>query len=470
MSAAHPAPCDAAAIRAARPGTAKAGTGVLAATVLGSSLSYLDGSVVNVALPAMAQDLGAGAAGVQWIVNAYLLPLAALVLLGGALADRLGNKRVFMAGLVLFALASVGCLLAPGLEALIAARAAQGVGAALLVPASLAILGSSFSGDARGAAVGTWAAAGAAAGALGPVAGGWLVDSVGWRSIFALLLPIAAAAIVIGARSIPRDRPDAERPIDWSGAGLATAGLIALTFGLTQLSQGGGAVPAALTIGGLAILAAFLWVEHAKGDAAMMPLALFGTRVFAGATILTLVLYAALGGLLMLVPFMLIARGWSAMAAGAAMLPLSIVMGLGSRFVGRMTARTGARLPLTLGPAITALGFAWFARFPEGGIDYWRDVLPAMALIGIGMTLAVAPLTDTVLAAVDGKHQGAASGVNNATARVAGLLAIALIGLALSEGGRDVPLAAFHMVAITAAALAVAGALASCLLIRPDKA
>lgn len=464
-------PCDAVAIHARycpKSVTGNAGAGTLWATVLGSSLAFIDGSVVMVALPAMARDLGGGSEGVQWIVNGYLLPLAALVLLGGALADRIGRRRVFLIGVIVFSLASLACMIAPGLELLIAGRVAQGVGAAMLVPASLAILGASFSGEARGRAIGTWAAAGAATGALGPVLGGWLVDMIGWRAIFAVILPFASAALWLALRHVRESRDDAAKgkPPDWSGAAFATTGLAGITSGLTMLSQGGttNAWPA-LSVG-IAAAILFLVIEARRGTAAMMPLSLFGTRTFTGVTLLTFLLYAALGGVMLLVPLLLIARGWAATAAGAAILPLPIAMGLGSRPMGRLAERLGTRWPLTVGPVIAGLGFALFALLPDGAIDYWRHVFPAMALIGIGMTVSVAPLTSTVMAAVDSDHAGAASGVNNATARVAGLVATALIGLALTGGG-GVSTGAFHAAALMAGALGVAAGLSALLLIEP---
>ena len=464
-SAAHHGPCDTLAATSRKGGT-HGGAGTLAATVLGSSLSFIDGSVVNVALPAMARDLGAGAAGVQWIVNAYLLPLAALVLLGGALSDRLGRKRVFMAGTTLFTLASLICLAAPSLEVLIAGRVAQGLGAALLVPASLAILGTDFEGEARGRAIGTWAAAGAVAGAIGPILGGWLVDAVGWRSIFAVILPVAAAALLLGWRYIDASQADeAAAPLDWRGALLATIGLGLVTFGLTSAASGGGAMASGTMAAGLVACIPFLWIERRLGERAMVPLALFGTRTFTGVTLLTLFLYAALGGVLLLLPYLLIARGWAASAAGAAMLPLAILMGLGSRGAGRLAERIGARPMLSIGPLVTGAGFAWLARLPEGAIDYWRDIFPAMMLIGIGMAIAVAPLTTTVMTAVDEKHAGAASGVNNATARIGAMLATALIGLALTDGGAGVSTPAFHIAALAAASGAVLAGLSGWLLV-----
>jgi EmrB/QacA subfamily drug resistance transporter len=442
------------------------GTGALAATILGSMVAQLDGSVVNVALSAMGRALGADAGGVQWIVNGYMLPFSALVLLGGALADLFGRRRVFLAGLVVFTAASLACIAVPTLGWLLAARVVQGLGAALLVPASLAILGADFEGEARAKAIGTWAAAGAAGGAIGPVLGGWLVDHIGWRAVFAVIVPVSAAAFALAWLYVEKGENDEAQAPDWWGAALATAALGLLVWGLVALTQHremeGGitiAIGAAAAIG-------FVWLESKRGDTAMVPLALFGTSTFTGVTILTFLLYAALSGALLLLPYLLIARGWPAAIAGSAMLPLPLLMGAGSRAAGGFAERIGAKSMLVIGPVITGAGFAWLARIPAGAIDYWRDVLPAMLGVGVGMTIAVAPLTTTVMAAVDRRHAGAASGVNNATARIGGMVAVALIGLVLSANGRGVSLPAFHAAALTAAILASGAGLAGGLMVR----
>lgn len=468
MTAPAAAPCDSLAASGRKGGSA-GGTGALIATVLGSSVAMIDGSVVNVALPAMGRALGADGAGVQWIVNGYMLPLSALVLIGGALADRVGRKRTFLVGLVIFAAASLACMVSPTLGFVIAARIVQGLGAALLVPASLAILGADFDGAARAKAIGTWAAAGAAAGAIGPILGGWLVDHVGWRSIFALVVPIALAAFGMGWRYVPGGHDEDAKPPDWYGAALATVGLGLLVWGLTimtsGMTSGDRGTGAAMLGAGTIALVAFVVLEARLGERAMVPLALFGTRVFTGVTLLTFLLYAALAGALLLLPYLLIARGWHAASAGAAVLPLPLIMGLGSRSVGALAAKIGARPLLALGPMVTGAGFALFALMPDGAIDYGRNILPGMLLVGIGMTAAVAPLTTTVMAAVDQRHAGAASGVNNATARIGGMIAVALIGLVLSDNGRGVSLAAFHAAAIAAAVMAVGAGLCGWLLI-----
>ncbi|HEX7693576.1 MAG TPA: MFS transporter [Sphingomonas sp.] len=431
-----------------------AGPGALWATVLGSSVAMVDGSVVNVALPAMAKALDADAAGIQWIVNGYMLPLSALVLIGGALADSLGRKRMFLAGLAIFALASLGCMAAPDLGSLVAARVTQGVGAALLTPASLAILGADFEGEARAKAIGTWAAAGAIAAAIGPIVGGWLVDAVGWRWVFGLIVPVAVAAAVLALVAVEGGHdPDAAAP-DWIGGTFATLGLALLVWGLT-LATSGGQHGLAFIAGGVAAFVAFLWWEGRCGARAMVPLGLFGTRSFSALTFLTFLLYAALSGVLLLLPYLLISSGWRATAAGAAILPLPLIMGAGSRAAGALSERIGTRWMLAVGPVVVGLGFAALGVVPATGIRFVPHVLPAMLLIGIGMTAAVTPLTTAVMAAVDHRHTGAASGVNNATARIGGMVAVALIGLVLTGGGRSVSIHAFHVAVLAAGAAAV---------------
>lgn len=439
------------------------GTRVLAATILGSSMAFIDGSVVNVALPAIQAGFGSGVAAMQWVVNAYLLSLGALVLLGGALGDRVGRVRVFMAGVALFTAASLACGLAPGAAALIAARAVQGVGAALLVPGSLAIIGAAFPAAERGAAIGTWSGVGALTTALGPVLGGWLVDAASWRAIFLINLPLAAATLWL-ARGIAesRDAPaagalaEAGAP-DWPGALLLAAGLGALTYGFIEApSHGFASGPVLLFLAaGLALLAGFA-VQERRAASPMVPLQVFRNRVFSGANGLTLLLYFALSGVLFFLPFTLIqVHGYSATAAGAALLPLSVLLGGLSRPVGRLSQRIGARPLLVAGPLLAGLGFALLAMRAGDG-RYWTGVLPGMAALAAGMTLAVAPLTTTVMGAVPPEHSGVASGINNAVARVAGLLAVAVLGV-LGAAGADA-VAGFRLVAWAGAACAVAAA------------
>jgi EmrB/QacA subfamily drug resistance transporter len=446
---------------------------VLPATILGSSLSFIDSSVVNVALPAIQSGLGAELAAMQWVVNGYMLTLASLILLGGAASDRLGRRRVFLIGLAGFAATSLACGLAPSAGWLIAARLAQGAAAALLVPASLAIIGAAYSGEARGRAIGTWAAAGALTTALGPLLGGWLVDTIGWRSIFFINLPLAAIAIWL-ALKLPADRPpDADKPLDLLGALLAVLGLGLLSYGLIALGSG------RTLSGGIALAAAlpavwlFLRVE-AQADAPMMPLTLFRNETFAGANLLTVLLYAALSGGLFLLPFLLIqVHGYSATAAGAAFLPFSIIMGLGSRWAGGLVERMNARLPLVIGAALTACGFAVLAVSGETP-SYWTGVFPGLVIVGVGMTLCVAPLTTTVFNSAPSEMSGAASGINNAAARAGGLLAVAALGLAF--GGADASsmqaatlVDAYRLVMFGAAALATFSALTAALTINPQR-
>jgi len=453
--------------------------GTLAATILGSSLAFVDGSVVNVGLPAIERDLessGASGATIGWLINAYLLPLGALVLLGGVAGDRYGRKRMFLAGVAMFVVASAGCALAPGFGWLLGSRALQGIGAALLVPASLALLGAAFEGEARGRAVGAWAAASAVTGALGPLVGGWLVDTVGWRAIFLINLPLGAIAMSLAWRKVDESRSEDPAPLDLVGAALATSGLALLTYGFTVIAaRGAGAIGGGVEMGAIAagvgvlLLAAFVAVQAALGARAMMPLGLFGTRTFVGVSILTLCLYAALSGLVVLLPYLLIrAAGWSAAAAGAALLPLSVAMGLGSRAAGQLAERVGTRKLLTIGPAIVALGFALFLRIGVSPVRYAIEVLPALAFIAVGLTLSVAPLTTAVIAAVDPAHVGSASGVNNATSRIAGLLATALLAYALvGDATGPAFVARFHGAALVGASLALAAGAAAFFLCAP---
>jgi EmrB/QacA subfamily drug resistance transporter len=473
MTSAVPGPCDGAVAASASPCANPHPRATLAATILGSSVSFIDGSVVNVALPALARDFDASPPDLSWTINSYLLPLGALILLGGAAGDHFGRRRLFLIGLAIFTAASILCAMAPSLLWLLAGRGLQGVGAALLMPNSLAILGASFTGEERGQAIGSWAAAGALAGALGPLVGGWLVDAAGWRTIFLINLPIAAGAAYLAWAYVAESR-DSRRSgsLDWAGAGLATASLGLLAWSLSEASAAGPA-PALLlaaAAGGFALLSLFIWLEGCRGDRAIMPLAMFATRSFVGLTLFTFFLYGSLGGLLVLLPFLLIKiEGWPAVSAGAALLPLPILIGFGSPAMGRLTARYGGRLLLTVGAAIVALGFLLFARASAGWGDYWHHILPATLLVGIGMAISVAPLTTTVMVSVDADHIGAASGFNSAVARIAGLIATALLGFLFALQDSTVTfLAGFRVAALIGAALAAAAALCSVLLIRVD--
>jgi EmrB/QacA subfamily drug resistance transporter len=406
---------------------------ILAATVLGTSLTFIDGSALGVALPSIQSDLGAGPAAVQWVSNAYLLTLGALVLIGGAAGDRFGRRRVFLIGVGVFALASIACGLAPDVELLIAGRAVQGIGAALLTPGALAVIGAAFPPEERGKAVGTWAGAGAIFGMLGPLVGGWLADQADWRFIFWINIPLAILTVAVTLKAVPESRDDDARGLDWLGALLAMTGLGALTWSLTAAPDLGWAHPgivAGLIIGVLG-LAAFLWAE-ARERHPMMPLGMFRSSVFSGINLLTLLLYFALGGAMFFLPYDLIrVQGFSATMAGAAMLPFAVVMGLFSGFAGKLADRFGARLALSVGPILAGLGLALLA-LPGSGAGYVDGPLAGMTVMAIGMTLAVGPLTAAVMGAVGPGHTGIASGVNNAVARVAGLLAVALLGAVLS--------------------------------------
>ncbi len=436
---------------------------VLITTILASSLSFIDGSVVNVGLPALARDLKGDSAALQWVINGYLLPLSALLLLGGALGDRFGRQRLLVIGVALFAAASAACALAPSLAWLVTARAVQGAGAALLMPNSLAILGGAFSGEARGRAIGTWAATGSMTSALGPVLGGWLIDNVGWRMIFLINLPLAAAAIALALRYVA-DAPDAEKKaaLDIGGAGLATLALGGLVLGLTIGAgpRGWSALAAAEVAVGAALLAGFVVYERRLGDRAMMPLALFGSKSFVGLSLLTLLLYGALGGLLVLLPYTLIqGSGYSAALAGAALAPFALILTCLSPILGAVAGRIGARLPLTIGPLVVGAGFLLLMRVDRGA-SYWTTVLPAMVVISIGMAGAVAPLTTAVLTSVDARHTGSASGFNSALARTGGLIATALLGSVLAAYGEAL-VRDFRLAALAGAVLSVSAGLAA---------
>jgi EmrB/QacA subfamily drug resistance transporter len=442
---------------------------VLATTILASGLAFVDGSVVNVALPTIAQSLNADAAALQWVVNSYLLPLSALLLLGGAAGDHFGRRRLLVAGTAVFALASLACALAPALPALLAARLVQGIGAAMLMPNSLAILGQTFSGASKGRAIGIWAATGAAMGAIGPVIGGWLIDLGSWRAIFLLNLPPACAAIILAWRFVPQDPHGSAYPLDTRGGILATAGLAALTWALTVGSSTRGWTLGALIAVGMAVLllAWFLRNEARLGAKAMMPLALFGSKSFVGLTIFTLLLYGALGALLVLLPYVLIkGAAYSGIAAGAALLPLPLILTVSSPAAGALAARIGARIPLSVGPLVVAAGFMLALRI-NPSTDYWTGVLPMILVIALGMSAAVAPLTTAVLTSVDAAHTGSASGFNSAVARTGGLVATALLGSVLAAEGHLL-LVAFHVAMGISAATCVAASLSAFTLLARD--
>jgi EmrB/QacA subfamily drug resistance transporter len=457
MSSVLPA-CDSAAARSTKaspPGPHP--NLVLTTTILASALAFVDGSVVNVALPTLAQYFHADADALQWVINAYLLPLSALLLLGGAAGDHFGRRRLLILGTSVFALASLGCALAPTLPALFASRLLQGIGAAMLMPNSLAILGQSFSGESKGRAIGIWAATGAAAAAIGPVIGGWLIDVGNWRAIFLLNLPLACGAIFLAWWVVPHDRPGKSYPLDVTGGILATISLAALTWTLT-VGGNHGWTPAVLSAGATAVLLLFIFlrVEAARGPQAMMPTLLFASKSFVGLTMFTFLLYGAMGGLFVLLPYVLIkAAGCSATAAGAALLPLTLILTVTSPMAGALAGRIGSRLPLGIGPLVVAAGFLMALRM-DSGSSYWTQVLPMILVIAVGMSAAVAPLTTAVLTSVDQEHTGSASGLNSAVARTGGLVATALLGSVLAAAGARL-IVAYH-VAMVVGALMCAGA------------
>ena len=439
--------------------------------------------MVNVALPALQASLHASATLVQWVMNAYLLMLGALVLVGGAAADRYGRRRIFVVGVVLFAAASLACALAPSAALLVAARAVQGAAAALMTPASLALLGATLDDDVRPRAFGIWAGAGALTTALGPVLGGWLVDVVGWRAIFLINLPLAAIAVGVAVRGVPESRDEDARALDVPGAVTAALGLATLTYGLTIVPERGWtAAPIAWMLAGALLLAAFVVVEH-RSAAPMLPPRLFAVRAFTVLNAMTFLLYAALGGALFLLPFELIrVEGYSATAAGAALLPFALVLGVFSSAAGRLAARIGMRVQLCVGPVVAGLGVV--ALGFATGVGYWSTRFPALMLMAVGMTLTVAPLTAAVIGAVEQRHAGLASGVNSAVARVAGLVAVALSTLVLAAAsgalgqGTDVLAAAdpaafqrgFRAALVAAGAAALLGGVAVGVWLTPGTA
>jgi EmrB/QacA subfamily drug resistance transporter len=403
---------------------------VIAATALGSGIAFLDGTVVNVALPAIGRDLGSSITGLQWTADAYLITLSALLLLGGSLGDHFGRRSMFVAGLVGFTAASLLCGVAPTSGFLIGARAIQGVGGALLVPGSLAIIAATFHPDDRGRAIGAWSGLAGVASSVGPFLGGWLIQAVSWRLIFLINVPLAAVAIAITVRHVPETRSSERNPLDFAGAVLITIALAGIAFAAIEHGTSASA-PAAVI--GVAALVAFLQVERTRAHP-MLPLSLFGSRQFSGSNLTTLAVYAGLGGAFFLVVLRLqVSLGYSPLEAGAAMTPFTVVMLLLSPAAGQVSQRIGPRTPMTVGPLVAAFGLLLFGR-PAPGDPYVGGVLPAVLLFGLGMTITVAPLTAAVLGSVRDEFAGVASGVNNAVARLAGLLAIAVLPAVVGVG------------------------------------
>ncbi len=444
-----------------------AGRWVLLTTVLASGMALLDSTVVNVALPSLGRSLGADMADLQWTVNAYTLTLAGLILLGGSLGDRYGRRKIFLIGVVWFALASALCGLAPNIETLILARGLQGVGGALLTPGSLAIIQASFVRDDRPRAVGAWSGLGGVAAAVGPLLGGWLVQSVGWRWVFLINLPLAALVLAVAVRHVPETRDtSAAGRFDVLGAALAALALAGVTYGLIETSMG--LIPLVV---GLLLATAFVWLEIHRSPNALVPVGIFKSRVFTAVNVVTLIMYAAMGVVFFLLVVQLqVAAGFTPIAAGLSMLPVTVLMLLLSARSGDVAKKIGPRLPMTAGLLGCAAGLLLMSRIGPGS-SYLVDVLPAVTVFGLGLSVTVAPLTATVLASTEERYAGVASGVNNAVARTGGLLAVAAVPplVGLTGEAYDSPVAftaGFQMAMLVSAGMLVASAILTFGMIR----
>jgi EmrB/QacA subfamily drug resistance transporter len=451
-----------------------AGRWVLAVAVLGSGMAFLDGTVVNVALPKIGSSLHASTSTLQWILNGYLLTLASLILLGGSLGDRYGRRRVFVIGVGVFTVASLLCAVSPNSTLLVLARMLQGVGGALLTPGSLAMIESSFRPSDRAAAIGAWSGLGGVVTALGPLVGGFLVGAVSWRAIFLINLPIGVLVAVMATRHVPETRdPTVSGHLDYLGSALAAIGLGGSTYALIE-APGKGSSPLVVVAGiaGVVALVAFV-LEERRSANPMMPLGMFASRQFSAANLVTFVVYAALGGVFfLLVAFQQISLGYTPIEAGAVLLPITALMLVFSARSGALAQRIGPRIPLTLGPLVIAAGLLLMTRIDPGD-DYLTSVLPAVLVFGAGLTLVVAPVTATVLAAADSRHSGIASGINNAVSRVGGLLAVAVLPVVAGLTGDDFynpvkMVHGFHTAMLVCAALAAGGGILAWLTISSE--
>jgi EmrB/QacA subfamily drug resistance transporter len=451
-----------------------AGRWLLVVAVAGSGMAFLDGTVVNVALPDIGRDFDASTSALQWILNGYLLTLASLILLGGSLGDRFGRRRVFVIGVGVFTVSSLLCAISPSVEFLIGARLLQGIGGALLTPGSLAIIEASFRPADRARAIGAWSGLGGVATALGPLLGGWLIGAISWRAIFVINLPIGIFVAWAARKHVPESRdPMAGGRIDARGAILAALGLAGTTYALIEGPGGASALVVLAGVVGVLSLVAFFLAER-RAASPMLPLEIFASRQFSAANAVTFVVYAALGGFFfLLVAFLQISMGYTPIEAGAASLPVTLLMLLFSARSGALAQRIGARLPLTLGPLIIAAGLLALAMTADPGASYWTAILPPIVVFGAGLTLVVAPVTATVLAAADSRHSGIASGVNNAVARVASLLAVAVLPIVAGLTGDDFydpqkMTDGFQMAMVVCAVLAALGGLLAWLTISAD--